>query len=129
MPFSRLVEVGRVAMVNYGKDYGKLVVIVDIIDQARVSAVSSEAEPRGWKGVARGGEEGRGAGRANPRPIDPLRRGGRTMARVNNSRPAARGPFLFSPHHPVGGQKALERAPSPSLRHRADPFFCQSSSC
>ena len=39
MPFTRLVEVGRVAMVNYGKDYGKLVVIVDIIDQARVSAV------------------------------------------------------------------------------------------
>merc|ERR1711907_675194 len=35
MPFTRLVEVGRVAMVNYGKDYGKLVVIVDIIDQAR----------------------------------------------------------------------------------------------
>merc|ERR1712210_10128 len=35
MPYTRLVEVGRVAMVNYGKDYGKLVVIVDIIDQAR----------------------------------------------------------------------------------------------
>merc|ERR1711907_616916 len=30
MPFTRLVEVGRVAMVNYGKDYGKLVVIIDI---------------------------------------------------------------------------------------------------
>mmetsp|Transcript_14781 Transcript_14781/g.37587 ORF Transcript_14781/g.37587 Transcript_14781/m.37587 type:complete len:123 (-) Transcript_14781:299-667(-) len=35
MPFTRLIEVGRVAMVNYGKDYGKLVVIVDIVDQAR----------------------------------------------------------------------------------------------
>lgn len=62
MPFTRLVEVGRVAMVNYGKDYGKLVVIVDIIDQARVSAVSSEAEPRGGRaslaGARKGGEQG-----------------------------------------------------------------------
>jgi ribosomal protein L14E/L6E/L27E len=30
------VEIGRVALVNYGKDYGKLVVIVDVIDQNRV---------------------------------------------------------------------------------------------
>ena len=62
MPFTRLVEVGRVAMVNYGKDYGKLVVIVDIIDQARVSAVSSEAEPRGGRaslaGARKVGEQG-----------------------------------------------------------------------
>merc|ERR1712203_347073 len=35
MPYTRLVEVGRVAMINYGKDYGKLVVIVDIVDAAR----------------------------------------------------------------------------------------------
>merc|ERR1712187_521949 len=35
MPYTRLVEVGRVAMINYGKDYGKLVVIVDIVDQSR----------------------------------------------------------------------------------------------
>merc|ERR1711907_587183 len=35
MPYTRLVEVGRIAMINYGKDYGKLVVIVDIVDQAR----------------------------------------------------------------------------------------------
>ncbi|XP_057427675.1 probable 60S ribosomal protein L14 [Lotus japonicus] len=35
MPFKRFVEVGRVALVNYGKDYGRLVVIVDIIDQNR----------------------------------------------------------------------------------------------
>ncbi|XP_009336123.1 60S ribosomal protein L14-1-like [Pyrus x bretschneideri] len=35
MPFKRYVEVGRVALVNYGKDYGKLVVIVDVIDQNR----------------------------------------------------------------------------------------------
>jgi hypothetical protein len=36
MPFKRYVEIGRVALVNYGKDYGKLVVIVDVIDQNRV---------------------------------------------------------------------------------------------
>ncbi|GER41172.1 60S ribosomal protein L14 [Striga asiatica] len=35
MPFKRYVEIGRVALVNYGKDYGKLVVIVDVIDQNR----------------------------------------------------------------------------------------------
>nr|AFK34740.1 unknown [Lotus japonicus] len=35
MPFKKFVEVGRVALVNYGKDYGRLVVIVDIIDQNR----------------------------------------------------------------------------------------------
>lgn len=35
-PFKRYVEIGRVALVNYGKDYGRLVVIVDVIDQNRV---------------------------------------------------------------------------------------------
>ncbi|KAI3855402.1 hypothetical protein MKX03_025360 [Papaver bracteatum] len=35
MPFKRYVEIGRVALVNYGECYGKLVVIVDIIDQNR----------------------------------------------------------------------------------------------
>jgi ribosomal protein L14E/L6E/L27E len=37
MPFQRYVEIGRVAMINYGDDYGKLVVISDVIDQNRVS--------------------------------------------------------------------------------------------
>ncbi|KAH9801587.1 Ribosomal L14e domain-containing protein [Citrus sinensis] len=32
---SLYVEIGRVALVNYGKDYGKLVVIVDVLDQNR----------------------------------------------------------------------------------------------
>ncbi|GJS96703.1 TMV resistance protein N [Tanacetum coccineum] len=36
MPFKRYVEIGRIALVNYGPDYGKLVVIVDVIDQNRV---------------------------------------------------------------------------------------------
>jgi large subunit ribosomal protein L14e len=35
MPFRRYVEIGRVALVNYGPQYGKLVVIVDVIDQNR----------------------------------------------------------------------------------------------
>ncbi|MBS2599718.1 KOW domain-containing RNA-binding protein, partial [Salmonella enterica subsp. enterica serovar Typhimurium] len=35
MPFQRFGEIGRVALGNYGKDYGKLVVIVDVIDQNR----------------------------------------------------------------------------------------------
>ncbi|KAM3338014.1 hypothetical protein P3S68_032340 [Capsicum galapagoense] len=29
MPFKRFVEIRRVELVNYGKDYGKLAVIVD----------------------------------------------------------------------------------------------------
>ncbi|KAK7268849.1 hypothetical protein RIF29_21558 [Crotalaria pallida] len=33
MPFKRFVEIGRVALINYGKEYGRLVVIVDVIDQ------------------------------------------------------------------------------------------------
>jgi len=37
-PFKRFVEIGRVALVNYGKDYGRLVVIVDVVDQNRVKA-------------------------------------------------------------------------------------------
>ena len=36
MPFKRYVESGRVAMINYGPEYGKLVVISDVVDQNRV---------------------------------------------------------------------------------------------
>jgi ribosomal protein L14E/L6E/L27E len=36
MPFSRHIEIGRVCLVNYGADYGKLVTIVDVLDQNRV---------------------------------------------------------------------------------------------
>jgi hypothetical protein len=39
-PFKRFVEIGRVALVNYGKDYGRLVVIVDVVDQNRVRLIS-----------------------------------------------------------------------------------------
>jgi hypothetical protein len=40
MPFQRYVEIGRVALVNFGEDYGKLVVISDVLDQNRVSAAA-----------------------------------------------------------------------------------------
>ncbi|QCD98981.1 large subunit ribosomal protein L14e [Vigna unguiculata] len=36
MIFKRYIEIGRVAQINYGKDYGRLVVIVDVIGQNRV---------------------------------------------------------------------------------------------
>lgn len=42
MPFKRYVEIGRVALINYGADYGKLVVITDVVDQNRVSSHSHE---------------------------------------------------------------------------------------
>lgn len=54
-PFRRYVEVGRVCMVNYGPLYGKLVVIVDIVDQNRVRLIAplSAASPRHCAGVLR----------------------------------------------------------------------------
>lgn len=36
MTFTRFVEAGRVALVNYGENLNKLVIIVDILDQSRV---------------------------------------------------------------------------------------------
>merc|ERR1719247_3189683 len=35
MGFTRLVQCGRVALVNYGPEEGKLVVIIDVIDHNR----------------------------------------------------------------------------------------------
>ena len=34
--FTRFVEVGRIAFINYGVDFGKLCTIVDIVDGKRV---------------------------------------------------------------------------------------------
>ncbi len=48
MPFTRYVEIGRVALINYGEDYGKLVVISDVIDQNRVRAWTCQAEQCAW---------------------------------------------------------------------------------
>ena len=42
MPFRRYVEIGRVAVVNYGPEYGKLVVISDVIDQNRVRSAAPQ---------------------------------------------------------------------------------------
>jgi len=36
-PFKRYVKIGRVAQINYGKEYGRLIVIVDVIDQNKVT--------------------------------------------------------------------------------------------
>jgi large subunit ribosomal protein L14e len=46
MPFKRYVEIGRVALINFGEDYGKLVVITDVVDQNRVSISNCS-----WAGV------------------------------------------------------------------------------
>mmetsp|Transcript_21932 Transcript_21932/g.36340 ORF Transcript_21932/g.36340 Transcript_21932/m.36340 type:complete len:140 (-) Transcript_21932:166-585(-) len=35
MPYSRFVQIGRVVLINYGPDAGKLAVIIDVIDQNR----------------------------------------------------------------------------------------------
>jgi large subunit ribosomal protein L14e len=37
--FTRFVEVGRVVLINYGPDYGKLATIVDIVDGKRVRII------------------------------------------------------------------------------------------
>lgn len=36
MPFKRYVEIGRVCLINYGPEYGQLVVVSDVLDQSRV---------------------------------------------------------------------------------------------
>ena len=44
--FTRFVEVGRVAYCVYGPDAGKLVVIVDVIDQNRVCFIHDNKKKR-----------------------------------------------------------------------------------
>lgn len=34
--FTRFVEVGRVVLVNYGPDYGKLATVIDVVDGNKV---------------------------------------------------------------------------------------------
>lgn len=51
MPFKRYVEIGRVALINFGEDYGKLVVITDVVDQNRVSISNcTTGDCMGWCG-------------------------------------------------------------------------------
>lgn len=33
MPFKRYMEVGRVVLINYGPDKGKIAVVIDVVDQ------------------------------------------------------------------------------------------------
>ena len=42
MGYSRFVEIGRVAMINYGDDYGKLCVIMDVLDHNRAQRPQSQ---------------------------------------------------------------------------------------
>ena len=42
MGYSRFVEIGRVAMINYGDDYGKLCVIMDVLDHNRAQQPQSQ---------------------------------------------------------------------------------------
>ncbi|KAJ3321032.1 60S ribosomal protein L14 [Boothiomyces sp. JEL0866] len=44
MGLERFVEVGRVVMITYGPDYGKLAVIVEIIDHGRVLVEGPEVK-------------------------------------------------------------------------------------
>jgi large subunit ribosomal protein L14e len=53
MPFKRFVEVGRVVLINYGPETGKLATIIDIVDQnkclidgpAEITGVSRQVIP------------------------------------------------------------------------------------
>lgn len=58
MPFTRYVEIGRVALINYGPEYGKLVVISDVVDQNRVrwGTGCRRREWAYWRGL-RGAQE------------------------------------------------------------------------
>lgn len=38
--FTRFVEVGRVVLINFGEDAGKLATIIDIVDSKRVRLVA-----------------------------------------------------------------------------------------
>ena len=59
MGYSRFVEIGRVAMINYGDDYGKLCVIMDVLDHNRVRTFPpSQAVPGALRLGGRGGAVG-----------------------------------------------------------------------
>ncbi|XP_057993068.1 60S ribosomal protein L14-2-like [Hevea brasiliensis] len=56
--FERYMEIGRVALVNYGKDYGKLGVFVDVIDQNKATIgspdmVRSQVNFKRWSPISR----------------------------------------------------------------------------
>ena len=41
MVFTRFVEVGRVCLINYGPDAGKLCTIIDFVDSKKVGLITS----------------------------------------------------------------------------------------
>lgn len=52
MPFARFVQIGRVALVNYGPEYGTLVVVTDVIDQNRVRARRTSRVRDEWNALS-----------------------------------------------------------------------------
>merc|ERR1711918_242517 len=46
MGFTRFVEMGRVVLINYGPDAGKLGMIVDVIDQNRCMVYSPDCDKK-----------------------------------------------------------------------------------
>jgi hypothetical protein len=111
--FQRYVEVGRVAMVNYGDEYGKLVVISDVVDQNRVRRARMRRRRRrrdaaGAAGAGAGGAIGTHH-RAPPGAPRPAHRPRSTPPdrRVESRRPKP----LMSPL----------RAPPPPAAHAAPP--------
>lgn len=49
--FTRFVEIGRVVLVNYGPDSGKLATVIDVVDGNKVRAFSSIVVAIGHGGV------------------------------------------------------------------------------
>lgn len=53
--FTRFVEIGRVVLVNYGPDYGKLATVIDVVDGNKVRwlgrITERENEERGGRVV------------------------------------------------------------------------------
>jgi hypothetical protein len=50
--YTRFVEIGRVGLVNFGDDYGKLVTIIDVLDSNRVWGASGVQAPMRWGPVS-----------------------------------------------------------------------------
>jgi hypothetical protein len=52
--YNRFVQIGRVVVVNYGPETGKLATIVDVVDQNRVCAakVLRDLAAGGWAATA-----------------------------------------------------------------------------
>jgi len=51
--FTRFVEIGRVVLVNYGPDSGKLATVIDVVDGNKVRVICPQwvASPKGIIGL------------------------------------------------------------------------------